>query len=426
PACTSHWDGLNSCSILEPFVLLYNITHEKRYFDFCEYIVSFGGTLHQNLFDLAYEDQIPVHEYSVTKAYEMISCFEGLAEFAKVTGNARYREAVIRFGRRILREETTVIGCLGCAYESFDHAAVEQFNGAHRGIMQETCVTATWMKFLWQLWRMTGDNTFVDALELSAYNAMSAALRRHIDPEDNGGVPIPIHSYNPLRHDVRVEAVGGKKNIDDCSYYGCCVCISTLGFALDTLASAGTDREGTVYVNLYRNGTITVGDLVLTMETDYPKNGEIRVRADGFEGCRKVVFRVPGWAKEASMEISGVRIAVAGSAALTLTAGASFTLQFAMPVEFIHPSDAADTPTDVTNYLAVRRGPIVFALDNADDEDRPVPLDECLPAAPAEADVPAKQAISVKVRGGEPVTMIDYASAGQEPGHTVSVWVRTK
>jgi len=74
----------------------------------------------------------------------------------------------------------------------------------------------------------------------------------------------------------------------------------------------------------------------------------------------------------------------------------------------------------------VRRGPIVFALDNADDEDRPVPLDECLPVVPAEADVPAKQAISVKVRGGEPVTMIDYASAGQEPGHTVSVWVRTK
>ncbi|MBQ3706364.1 MAG: glycoside hydrolase family 127 protein [Clostridia bacterium] len=428
-ACTSHWDGLNSCSILEPFVMLYNITHEARYFDFCEYIISFGGTLHQNLFELAYEDKIPVHEYAVTKAYEMISCFEGLAEFAKVTGNETYREAVIRFGRRILREETTIIGCLGCDYESFDHAAVEQFNAAHRGVMQETCVTATWMKFLWQLWRMTGDNAFLDALEISAYNAMSAALRRHIDPEANGGVPIPIHSYNPLRCDVRYETVGGRKNIDENSYYGCCVCISTLGFALDTLAAAGLDREGTLYVNLYQNGTVTAGDLVLTMETDYPKSGEIRVRADGFEGERRIVFRIPGWAKKAWIAMNGVKLDAAGSAAVTVTAGASFTLHFDMPVTFLTPSDAADTPTDVTNYLAVRRGPVVFALDNGNDEEVPVPLDDCLPALPADparSDVPAKQAVSVIARGKGPVVMIDYASAGQEQGHTVSAWVRTK
>ena len=104
-ACTNNWDGLNSCSILEPYMLLYNITGEQRYLDFAEYIISFGGTLHANLFDLAYEDKTPIFQYHVTKAYEMISCFEGLAEYVKVTGNEYYREAVIRFGRRVLREE---------------------------------------------------------------------------------------------------------------------------------------------------------------------------------------------------------------------------------------------------------------------------------------------------------------------------------
>ena len=428
-ACTSHWDGLNSCSILEPFVMLYNITHQQRYFDFAEYIISFGGTLHQNLFDLAYEDRIPVHEYSVTKAYEMISCFEGLAEYTKVTGNEKYREAVIRFGRRILREETTVIGCLGCDYESFDHAVGEQFNGSHRGIMQETCVTATWMKFCWQLWRMTGDNVFIDAIETSAYNAMSAALRRHIDMEDNGGVPIPIHSYNPLRHEIRFESVGGKKNIDDCSYYGCCVCISTLGFALDALAAAGTDRDGKLYVNLYRNGTIRNGGLELTMETDYPKSGAVHVKAGGFEGERTIVFRVPGWAEKASADIGGVTVAgLKDQLVLKVKAGASFTLQFDMPAVFSRPSDVSDTPTDVKNYISVRRGPIVFALDDRDDDSEPAAIDECRRpriADTGEAAVPARQALAVKTRGGPEVILVDYASAGQERSHTVSAWIRT-
>lgn len=41
-SATRHWRGLNSSSILEPVVRLYNLTGEKRYFDFAEYIVKTG------------------------------------------------------------------------------------------------------------------------------------------------------------------------------------------------------------------------------------------------------------------------------------------------------------------------------------------------------------------------------------------------
>ena len=37
---TRNWRGLNSSSILEPVVRLYNITGEKKYFDFATYIVE--------------------------------------------------------------------------------------------------------------------------------------------------------------------------------------------------------------------------------------------------------------------------------------------------------------------------------------------------------------------------------------------------
>ena len=455
-ACTHNWDGLNSCSILEPFVMLYNITHEPRY-DFAEYIVSFGGTLHRNLFELAYENKTPIVGWSVKKAYEMISCFEGLAEYAKLTGNEKARLSVIRFAERVLREEETIIGCLGCMYEEFDGSAAEQFDPNRTGEMQETCVTVTWMKFCWQLWRMTGENKWIDALERSAYNAMSAALRRHIDPEENGGIALPIHSYNPLRRAVRSPLVGGGKTLDPDgkSKYGCCVCISSAGFALDTIAAAGTDRKGAIYINLYRNGTVRFGDFTLRMETDYPLSGEIRFKTGDFEGSRTLILRVPGWAEHSSLTVGSVSVRDEKDA-YTLSVGAnqSFTLSLSMPISVVTPAEACHgfSPTGgpveelpgIDGYLAVRRGPVIFAFDGYADPndphdqgvspDAPIPVDAARIAAgfaraadPGIARVPCRQYLFVPLRDPRAVAgLIDYASAGQERGHTVEAWIKVK
>ena len=70
---TRHWRGANSASILEPVVKLYNITGNKKYFEFAKYIVGTGATDVENLFELAYQDKIPLYLYPVTKAYEITS-----------------------------------------------------------------------------------------------------------------------------------------------------------------------------------------------------------------------------------------------------------------------------------------------------------------------------------------------------------------
>ena len=80
-SATRHWRGLNSSSLLEPIVRLYNITGRQKYFDFATYIVDCGGTEVANIFDLAYEDKFSPYQYPITKAYEMTSCFEGLLEY---------------------------------------------------------------------------------------------------------------------------------------------------------------------------------------------------------------------------------------------------------------------------------------------------------------------------------------------------------
>ena len=108
-SATRHWRGLNSCSILEPVVRLYQLTNEQKYFDFASYIVERGCTDVQNIFDLAYENQLYPYQYPVTKAYEMISCFEGLIEFYKVTNEGKYKTAIINFANKVLESDFTVI-----------------------------------------------------------------------------------------------------------------------------------------------------------------------------------------------------------------------------------------------------------------------------------------------------------------------------
>ncbi len=441
-ACSENWDGSNSCSILEPFMLLYNRTKEQRYFDFAEYIVSFGGTLQKNLFDQAYEDLVPIHQYHTRKAYEMISCFEGLAEYVKVTGDEKYRQAVIRFGNRILREEATIIGCLGCDCECFDHAVVEQFNPSHMGEMQETCVTVTWMKFLWQLWRMSGDVIYMDAFETSMYNAMSAALKRHIDLKENGGLPLPIHSYNPLRHAIRPKIVGGYKTVDDSSHYGCCVCISTAGYALETLASAALSQCGAfLFINLYRTGTITNDDITLHIDAhNYPRNVHFEVPKAA--GQKTLYLRIPAWSgRKVSLKASGVITKVNASAnehpgylEITVREGSKFTLEFPDSFRYIHPEDVADVPVGNIPYVAVSYGPTVYALDDTLDEEMVYPVDTesnewswmLYEHYSDQSFVSCRSFLKLPLQNGKSITLIDYPSAGQEEGHKVSAWIRTR
>ena len=85
--------GIESNSILEPVVRLYNITREKRYLDFAKYIIDSGACKRENIFEAIYKKEPKdiggngIPEESIAKAYEMMSCFEGMLEFYK--GNRR-------------------------------------------------------------------------------------------------------------------------------------------------------------------------------------------------------------------------------------------------------------------------------------------------------------------------------------------------
>ena len=167
---TSHWyGGLNSSSILEPIVELYRLTKQAKYLDFAGYILNMGGRKGGNLLELAENGEVMPYQYPEVNAYEMMSYFEGALAYYEVTGNERYLHIVEKFVDAVRKSDITVIGCAGCTHELFDNSANKQTEEtADKAIMQETCVTVTWMRLQERLLRLTGKEEYADGIERSA------------------------------------------------------------------------------------------------------------------------------------------------------------------------------------------------------------------------------------------------------------------
>lgn len=467
---TRHWRGLNSSSILEPIVRLYSITGAEKYFEFAKYIVDCGGTDVVNIFELAYANEFYPYQYPVTKAYEMMSCFEGLLEFYRITGNERYKTAILNFADKVLESDFTVIGSSGCTHELFDHSSVRQANTTNGEIQQETCVTVTLMKFFYQLLLITGDPKYADAFEISLYNAylgsintekiIDKAIRKeysecHIEP-------LPFDSYSPLTSGTRGNGIGGLKLMSDSHYYGCCACIGAAGIGLVPKVQLLTTKSG-FSLNLFINGEIVSRtpqnkDIKFKIETEYPKYGKIDVTIETEEPERfELLIRNPYWNKNTSVCVNEVALSTTDGyirIEREWTSGDVVTISLDMSTHAIYPTPYGTDilmnkviwganyviPTfdkedpHAKNHIALRRGPVMLAQDSrlGYSPDTPISINI---AACGDVRVnitdcqayPNIVAVNVPLSNGDFITVTDYASAGKlwSEESKMAVWMLT-
>ena len=465
-----HWRGLNSSSLLEPIVRLYSLTGEEKYLDFATYIVEEGGTDVVNIFRLAYENQLKLYQYPVTKAYEMTSCFEGLLEYYRITREEWHREAIIRYADRILEDDFTVIGSAGCTHELFDHSTVRQANTTNDPIMQETCVTVTLMKFFYQLHLLTGEAKYVDVFETALYNAYLGSLNTEggLNLDVLGRHPeyipeaLPFDSYSPLTAGTRGLRIGGYKSMADKTYYGCCACIGAAGIGLVPKMQTLLSEDGVV-LNLYINGNVNFAlqngtKIRITTETDYPKNGEVKITL-GMQNPEKfdLSLRIPAWSRDAKIAVNGIPCEVScGYTTLfrEFSDGDVITLTLDMSTEIIHPIpygeqvlmneviwganmliptyDAEDPMAK--HHVALRRGPVMLAQDERLGYSTDTPITVADNGGFADVTLvdssayPAILAAEVALADGKTLTLTDYASAGKvwNNGKRIAVWMLTE
>ena len=422
-SASRHWLGANSCSILEPVVRLYNMTGKQEYLDFAAYIVDvcYGNENELNVFKLAFEDKLDPHQYPEQKAYETMSCFEGLIEYYRVTGEEKYLVTCVNFARRVLESEISVIGCCGCRHELFDNTRLSQVDPEKNGIMQETCVSVTWMKFCGQLLRLTGDPKYADAIEQTFFNAYLGAFNFSLRPftyvtrGEEHQYTLPIDSYSPLRAGRRGFKIGGFKDLKpENRYYGCCVCIAPMG--IGTLCETALLRsEKGVVINSYLDGYLACDGVKFRVESGYPYNGRIKITVEG-EGRFELALRIPSWSLEAAAALNGEAFTVkTGYTKIDREWNNGDTVELVLDEGVYSILPPKDSPY-FDRYIALRRGAITLAADKRiSDPDAKV----FLPCGKIEAEMTEcaelpyyNLSLALKQTDGSVLRVVDYASAG--------------
>lgn len=428
---------IESSTLLEPFMRLYNRTGEKRYLDFARYIVSTGGSEGYDIFRQAY-DNVPPHEMGgpYPKAYEMMSMFEGAVEYYRVTGDEYVRRSFMNLYDNIRRNEITIVGNGGgdqpyhpaVMGEGWDHTAVEQTNPDITRMM-ETCVGVTWMKFCNQILRLTGDPSAVDEIEKYIYNGLLGAMK----PSGDG------FSYVNLFNGEKVTNYGWGTTFGSLPVT-CCNLNGPMGLAYIPFVAVMESDRGPV-VNLYNAARAELstpqGDsLSLRIETDFPLSDRVLVRVDPHAASLFTLsLRIPSWSERTVVKVNGKKVrSVEPGAYLSLERiwkpGDRVELAFDMRCRLLDAPRGSNRAGD--SFQALVWGPIVLARDeNIDpDYDEPVRVvagKDRVVRVKRVAPTLASTRLEFEVPTDDgPIRMTDYASVNGWEGAHICTWLPVK
>jgi hypothetical protein len=405
--------GMAPTSVLKPMVLLYRLTGEPRYLDFCNYILRSweqpnGPHIVSRLLELKRVDKV-----GNAKAYEMLSCLNGVLELYRTTGDRQLLDASRNAWQDIVDHRLYITGGASSS-EHFQDDAVLPNDMASR--ICETCVTVTWMQVNLQLLRLTGDAKYADQLETSVYNHLLAAQNPRGDD---------WCYYTPLE---------GRKPYDN--FITCCHSSGPRGIALLPTFAITEDQDGVV-VNLFDAGkaNLTLRDgtpVTLKIESLYPAEGHIHMTVETPEPKEfSIKLRVPKWCKKSFISPSGAKIGKDGYAVLhrTWASGDAIDLDLEMKTRFM--IGAASNQ----GCVALLYGPLVLAADESLLSNRALidlAAPKLLEVAPETATGiwktwPGAQQFRVNAvtrREGKPftATLVPFADAGMD-GSRFKVWL---
>ena len=376
---TGNWSGYASSSILEPVMWLYKRTNDKKYLDFATFIVK-GMTEPEagpRLLDLALkgisvadrnvdgqdliknDDWAYVCKRGRSKAYEMMSCYQGMLDYVEVMreeGMGKREEienlqkAAVLTAEDIVKEEVNLAG--GCASsEAWYHGARKQHLPYLR--LQETCVTTTWMRFCEKLLDVTDDPKWADQIERTFYNAYLGAMKAD-GAEFAGYTPLSGNRYHGQHHCFM--------------HTDCCTANGPRGF-LCFLRKLFHRAGDTATFNFYASALVPGFDMYAL----YPRTDSARI-VSHTTGKLKLRLRIPSWSAKTEVKLNGKAFA-------DVKAGTYFTIdhdwalgdiveiKFDMPV-VQHVLD---------HHVAFTRGPVLLARDRRfNDGDLTEPLRSCV------------------------------------------------
>lgn len=350
-------------------VELYRLTGEARHLEFARTLVERRGRglLGECRHGARYwQDHEPVRTapeptgHSVRQMY--LDC--GVVDVAVETGDRQLLESAIRRWESMVESRTYLTGGLGAHHR--DEAFGDAFELPPDRAYAETCAAIGSVMLSWRLLVATGESRFADLIERTAFNAVLPGM------SFDGS-----HFFysNPLmRRSGGVEVLEGPARTRRASWYAVSCCPPNLMRFLATLPDlVATVDGGGIQLHQFADGSIDApvgsGSVRIETTTAYPWDGDVEISVlETTPDPWTLSIRVPEWCRKATASVSGnASVVESGPGNLVVTRswrpGDHLTVRLEMPPRVTVADPRIDA---VRGQVALERGPLVYAVEDAD------------------------------------------------------------
>lgn len=320
--------------INEPFYNLYAITGNERYKWLAEFFY------HEDALDpLKAKQDVLDKKHANTYIPKLL----GLTRNYELTGDKASGEIPEFFWNTVVNHHTFVTGSNSDKEKFFEADALSKHMSGYTG---ESCNVYNMLKLTKHLYGQSGEMKYMDYYEKALFNHILGQQ----DPKT--GMVSYFLPMLPGAHKVY--------STPEHSFW-CCV-----GTGFENQAKFGESiyyhKDNALFVNLFIASELNWPEtnLKIKQETDFPKNGSVKLSVEAGQNKATINIRYPYWAKSVNVKINGKaqKVTAKSNSYIALQrawkTGDVIELNFGMGLEAVQANDDAD-------LVAFTYGPIVLA-----------------------------------------------------------------
>lgn len=365
-------------------VKLYEITGKKDYLKLAKFFLDHRGDPNkkENYKEYA-QDHKPVVQQDevVGHAVRAVYMYAGMTDIAAIYKDKSYREAVDKLWNNMVEKKIYVTGGIGAKHDGEAFGA--NYELPNLTAYNETCAAIGSVYWNNRLFNLTGDVIYNDLLERTMYNAVISGMSLK---------GTEFFYPNPLESDGKY-----KFNMGACTrsgWFDCSCCPTNLIRFIPAIPGLIYAQEKeTLFVNLYmsNNADISLANnkLKISQETNYPWDGKVKLDINPEKASVFTIkLRVPGWARNEVMPGDLYSYKDKSSALPTLMVngkrqdavitngyfvinrkwnkGDKIEVNFPMGIREVVASEKI---AENQNKIALEYGPLVYAVEEADNAD---------------------------------------------------------
>ena len=367
-------------------IKLYSVTHNEKHLRLAKFFIDQRGQTDAffdeeakrrgsgvgwdrsvysgNRYYQAYE---PVRQQkrALGHAVRQLYLLSGMADVARETGDETLRKACTDMWKDVTRRQMYITGAVG--QSAYGEAFTFDYDLPNDSVYGETCASIALFFFALRMLRLKPLGEYGDICDTVLYNGTISGMNDkgdrffYVNPLEC--VPERSEKSQPHRH-IRPNRQ---------KWFGCACCPPNLARMIANLpACVFMHEKNTAYMNLFTSCTADIplesGNAHLRCETRYPLDGRIVLRVEDSAPGFCLALRLPAWAKTYELTVNGKTTETVMDEGFlyleNLTAGDEIVYDLHMPVQAVsaHPRVTQDA-----GLVAVRRGPVIYCLEEADN-----------------------------------------------------------